>query len=170
MSLSWRLQRVALVIVTATILVGCGIGVLSQHGIPEISDSVSKYAKRPELPATEVARVSPLLIEVASGVNLQRMLPPTPIVPEPVPEAAPQVEAAPFQFSGVLVGTMVDSDPSHSYALIKISNGKIRLIRTGEWIDHPENQVELLKVSPNQICMKHTATSTEHFLDTSVQP
>jgi hypothetical protein len=171
MNLKWRSKNIIVCLAVVSLLATVIIQVLNQEEVPSLPRSTTSVSDNIKSTQTTIDRVSVEQMEQASMVNLQRMLKPEPLPIAPTPE--PTVAIVPpqaFIFGGTLLGTMVDRDPIQSYAIIRLANSQVRLIRNGGFIDEPSNEVQLIEVASNQVTIKHLPTDTESIVEAAVLP
>jgi hypothetical protein len=88
----------------------------------------------------------------ASSIKLQRMNPPIPPPPSPKPLVPEPKQLAPtVLFTGSLVGTIQDSDPSYCFAFLKKQDNTVVLIRKGEKIEDSANSPVVDSISSREV-------------------
>ena len=112
---------------------------------------------REKIPRLEKSRsksgsLSPEDVLAASSIKLQRMNPPIPPPPPPKPPVVEPKQLAPaVLFTGSLVGTIQDSDPSYCYAFLKKQDNSVVLIRKGEKLEETANSPVVDSISTREV-------------------
>jgi len=94
-------------------------------------------------------------VAAALTVKLQRMQPPKPAPPPEAPKPAPPPKEVETQlYQGTLMGVIVDSDPRHSYAVLKGSDNRVLLVVSGQSVDGTGKGATLDEISPNSVVIR----------------
>jgi hypothetical protein len=112
---------------------------------------------REKMPRLEKSRsksgsFSPEDVLIASSIKLQRMNPPIPPPPAPKPQVIELKSTVPVVlFTGSLVGTIQDSDPSYCYAFLKKQDNSVVLIRKGDKLEETANSPVVDSISTREV-------------------
>jgi hypothetical protein len=95
-------------------------------------------------------------LESAALINLQRMNPPKPLPPPPQPTKEPEPPPPPprtILYQGTLLGTIQESDPKYSFALLRGSDNRTRLVPTGGPIEETSDPITVSKVGYKEVTL-----------------
>ncbi len=153
-AIGWRYYNFIILLGTAAVVAAMFRGV---HAISQPVTIVPNPANKiivPSQTVEEATRPTPSEVKIAGEFNLQRIKKPEPIEITPPPPA--NIPSAPVvQFNGRLLGTLVDSDPMQSYALINLDSSIIKLTKHEEFVDPPANSFQLMEVHAEKVVLKH---------------
>jgi hypothetical protein len=121
----------------------------SDRALPIVTTSPLAVEKRVLAlpPPTEDMRAT------AASILLQRMNPPIPEPPPPVPVEPTPIKLDTKIFDGEVIGTIVDTDPSHSYALIKMLGDRVLLVPLGMPITNDPSSPLVSEIREDEIVL-----------------